>query len=83
MDEKQWLQNKIDELRKYVGLIITEYDDGLLTRNAADTRIAIMCKDSMSTTYDHAFAVGVASAELTGDDSEPEVEIDFSEDHPE
>jgi hypothetical protein len=78
MDEKQWLDNKTRELRKYVGLLVTEYDDGLITRQALDARVAIMCKDSMSTTYDHAFTMGVESAVLTGDD-ESEIEIEFDD----
>ena len=75
-DEKQWLQNKIDELRKYVGLIVEEYDEARLTKAEAMARIGIMCKDSLTTTYDHAFTEGINAADLDGD-SEEEVDVDF------
>jgi hypothetical protein len=82
MDEKKWLQNKTRELHKYVGLLITAYDDGLITRQALDARVAILCENYMSTTYNHAFTLGLESAELTGDDTD-ELDFDFGEDHPE
>lgn len=79
-DEKQWLTNKTAELRKYIMLVIDEYDNGRITLDAAGARIGIMCKDSLSSTYDHAFTEGINAADLDGDSTEEEIDFEFEED---
>lgn len=80
-NENQWVLNKTAELRKYVMLIIDEYDNGRLTLAAAEARIGIMCKDSLNTTYDHAFTEGINAADLDPDgELEEEFDVEFEED---
>lgn len=84
--EQEWLANKQSELRHYIMLIIDEYDNGRITLDAAGARIGIMCKDSLGTTYDHAFAKGIDAANLDDDpDGNESIEFDIDEDgdHPE
>jgi len=84
-NEREWLENKTTELRKYVALIFDEYDEGRLTKAEAMARVGIMCKDSLSTTYDHAFTEGINAADLDPDSDEVEYEFeidDEGDEHP-
>lgn len=80
-----WLDNKLKELRGYINQIIEDYDNGVLTLDQAKVRIAIMCKDSLTYTFDKAFSEGVGAAELDpdSDDDLEEFDITFEEDEEE
>jgi len=80
-NEQHWLAKKQDELRKYIMLIIDEYDNGKTTLDAAGARIGLMCKAFLGYTYDHAFTEGINAADLDDDpDGEETVEFEIDED---
>lgn len=83
MNEKEWAAEELRKARNYIQSTILSYDEGRIERMRMELMIALFLQETFAKVYDHAFKVGVASAELDGDTTEEgEIDIDFEEEDP-
>ncbi len=68
MNEKEWLDAQAKEARVFIKNAIDDYEDGRITLEQLNNRVAICVNSTLTKTYDHAFYKGIEDAELDGDE---------------